>query len=51
MGDTRVVYRVMGGRPERKTPLERSRHKWEIDIQLIFKKWDGEARTGLSGPG
>jgi len=39
MGDARGVYRVVVGRPERKTPLRRLRHRWEInnkfDIQEV----------------
>jgi hypothetical protein len=34
MGETRGVYRVLVGKPERKRPLGRPRHRW------IFRKWD-----------
>ena len=31
MGDRRVAYRVLVGRPEGKRPLERPRRRWEDD--------------------
>jgi len=31
----------MMGKPEGKRPLGRPRHKWEDNIKMIFKKWDG----------
>jgi hypothetical protein len=34
MGDRRSSYRVLVRRPERKRPLERSRHRCEINIQM-----------------
>jgi len=47
MGDRRGAYRVLVGKPEGKD------HWTDIDIdgsiilKCIFKKWDGEAWTGL----
>ena len=38
------------GRPEGKRPLERPRHRWEYNIKIIFRKWCGEAQTGLIWP-
>jgi hypothetical protein len=32
MGEGRNVYRVLVGKPERKRPLERPRHRWEDAI-------------------
>jgi len=32
MGEGRVVYRVLVGKPERKRPLERPRRRWEDNI-------------------
>jgi hypothetical protein len=34
-------------RPEGKRPLGRPRFRWEDNTKLIFKKWFGEAPTGL----
>jgi hypothetical protein len=33
MGEGRGVYRVLGGRPEGKRPLGRSRRRWEDNIK------------------
>jgi hypothetical protein len=43
MGDTRGVYRVVVGRPERKTPLGRPRHRWEINNKIDIQEvgWGG----------
>ena len=37
----RGVYRVLVGKPVGKTPLERSRHRWEDNIKVDFQegKW------------
>jgi hypothetical protein len=47
MGEGRVVYRVLVGKPE-------GRGRWgdpgvdgRIMLGWIFKKWDGGVRTGL----
>jgi hypothetical protein len=34
MGEGRGVYRVLGGRPEGKRPLERPRRRWEDNIKM-----------------
>jgi hypothetical protein len=34
MGEGRVVYRVLVGRPEGKRPLGGLRHRWEDNIKL-----------------
>jgi hypothetical protein len=34
MGEGRNVYRVLVGKPERKRPLERPRHRWEDGIKM-----------------
>ena len=46
MGDRKGAYRVLVGKPEVRRPLGRPRRRWE-DIKWIFKKWYGEAWTGL----
>ena len=40
MGERRGVYRVLVGKPERKRPLWRPRHRWEDNIKMGFRKWD-----------
>jgi len=43
MGDKIGANRVLVGRPEAMRPLGRTRRKWEDDIKIILKNWDGEA--------
>jgi hypothetical protein len=38
IGEGRVVYRVLVGKPERKTPLGRPRRRWEATIQLDLQE-------------
>jgi hypothetical protein len=33
MGERRVIYRVVVGKPEGKRPLGRPRHRWEDNIK------------------
>jgi hypothetical protein len=47
MGEGRVVYRVLVGKPEGKRPLGRPRRRWEDNVKWIFKKWDVGVGTGL----
>ena len=42
------VYRVLVGKPEGKRPLGRPRRRWEDNIKIIFRKWEGVMRTGWS---
>jgi hypothetical protein len=46
MGEGRGTYRILLGRPEGRTQLERPRHRRRIILKGIFKKWDGTAWTG-----
>jgi hypothetical protein len=39
--ERRGAYRVLVGKPEGKRPLARSKLRWEHNIKMIFKKWDG----------
>jgi hypothetical protein len=41
MGESRGVYRFLVGKPEGKRPLGRPRHRWEDNIKMDFRKWDG----------
>jgi hypothetical protein len=38
MGEGRDVYRVLVGRPERKKPLGRPRHRWEDNIKMDLRQ-------------
>jgi hypothetical protein len=44
MGEGRVVYRILVGRPKGKRPLGRHRHRWEDNINLDLREIgiDGE---------
>jgi hypothetical protein len=37
-GDGRGIYRVLVGRSEVKTPLGRSRHRWEDNIKMYLRE-------------
>jgi len=43
MGEGRGAHRVLVGKPEDKRPLGRSRCRWEDNIKMDCRKWDGEA--------
>jgi hypothetical protein len=47
MGAGEEVYRVFVGRQDGKRPHGRPRRRWRVLLQCMFKKWDGEAWTGL----
>jgi hypothetical protein len=34
VGEERKVYKVLVGKPERKRPLRRPRHRWEDEIRM-----------------
>jgi hypothetical protein len=38
MGERRVIYRVLVGKPEGKRPLGRPRRKWEDDIKMDLQE-------------
>jgi hypothetical protein len=38
MGEDRVVYRVLVGKPEGKRPLERPRCRWEDNIRMDLQE-------------
>jgi len=38
MGESRVVYRVLVGKPEGKRPLGRPRHRWEENIKMDLQE-------------
>jgi hypothetical protein len=48
MGEGRVVYRVLVGRPEDKRSLGRPRRRWEDNIKMDLRKIGIEGRTGYS---
>jgi hypothetical protein len=41
MVEKRGAYRILVGTSEGRRPLGRPRHRWEDNIKIIFKKWDG----------
>jgi len=41
IGEGRGAHRVLVGKPEGKRPLGRSRCKWEDNIKMDCRKWDG----------
>jgi hypothetical protein len=42
-GAKRNAYRILAGRPERKRPLGRPRHKWVKNIKMDLReiRWGG----------
>jgi hypothetical protein len=38
MGEGRGVYRVLVGKPEGKSPLERPRYRWEDNIKMDLQE-------------
>jgi hypothetical protein len=45
--DRRDAYRVLVKKPEGKSPLRRSRHKWEDNIKMGFQEVGWGIWTGL----
>jgi hypothetical protein len=48
MGERRGVYRVLVGKSEGKRPLGKPRHRLEVILRWIFRKWDFGVWTGSS---
>jgi hypothetical protein len=48
MGEDRGVHRVLVGKPERKRPLGRPRHRWEDKIKMDLQEVEGVVGTGWS---
>jgi hypothetical protein len=48
MGERRVVYRVLMGKPEVKRPLTRPRRRWEVNVKmnLVHNKPQGCGASG-----
>jgi hypothetical protein len=42
------MYRVLVGKPERKTPMGRPRHRWEDNINMDLQEAGFGEWTGLS---
>jgi hypothetical protein len=38
MGERRDAYRALMGKPERRRPLGRPRHRWEDNIKIDLRK-------------
>jgi len=43
----RGAYRVLLGKPEGKRALGRYRRRWEDNIKMDLREWDGGPWTGL----
>jgi hypothetical protein len=39
MGEERIVYKVLVGKPEGKRPLGRPRRRWEYGIRMDLRRW------------
>jgi hypothetical protein len=46
-GEERKVYKVLVGKPEGETPLERPRRRWEDGIRMDHREIEWEVWTGL----
>jgi hypothetical protein len=54
MGAIRNANKILGGKPEGKKPLGRSRHRWGIKITLnkcCVSRWNGLAWFGIGNSG
>jgi len=51
MGNRRIAYSILVGRSERKRPLGRPRHIWEVNIKMDLQEGDGLIwlRNGTNG--
>jgi hypothetical protein len=50
IGEKRKVYRLLVGKPERKRPLGRPRHRWvdNVKMDLLEIGWGGVGWIGLA---
>ena len=48
MGERRGIYRVLVGKPERKSPLKRPRRRWQNNIRMDFQEVGCGDRVGSS---
>jgi hypothetical protein len=46
MGEMRSAYIILIGKPEGKRPLRRHRCRWEVNIGMYLREWDGKVCTG-----
>jgi hypothetical protein len=51
VGEGRCLYRVLVGKPEGKRLLWRSRCRWEDNIKMDCRNWDGEHSLDWCGSG
>jgi hypothetical protein len=47
MGERRVAYRALVGKPEGRRPLGRPRRRWEDNIKMDLRDVGWGAQTGL----
>jgi len=48
MGERRVLYRVLVGKPEGKRPMGRPRRRWEDNIKMDLQEMGCRVWTGSS---
>ena len=46
MEEGRGVHRVLVGKPEGKISMGRPRRRWEDNIKMDFRRWEGVVGTG-----
>jgi hypothetical protein len=46
-GGMRVAYKIIVGKPERKRPLRRPRHRWGMIFKWILRKQGDRVMTGF----
>jgi hypothetical protein len=49
MGEKRYACRILVGKPEGERELARPSYRWEDNIKMDLRKWDGVVWTGY-GP-
>jgi hypothetical protein len=48
VGEGRGVYRVLVGKPEESSPVERPRRRWEVNIKVDLQEVGCGVWTGMS---
>jgi hypothetical protein len=50
MGEKRIAYRILSGKPECRRPLRRTRRRWNIILKMDLRQvdWDGRDRIHLA---
>jgi hypothetical protein len=48
MGEGRKLYKVLGGKPKGRRPLETPRHRWRMGIEWIVGRLAGGVWSGFT---